>query len=188
MGLKENIVVGMIGLIGTLGAATLGNWDKIFTSDKPNTSTTSPSSSSVTKTLEVNADSYKGTPYRNTSNTPINVEFKVEPNDTWLAIPEDEPDIDIPEFAKGYLSADGALNFESNKTPCRQVPLGALIVVRENEECAAYGKEGSFELEIQETVYFLMNDVFYLDEYNEYFSLYGDNKGSIKINVSKFEN
>ncbi|MDJ0687890.1 MAG: hypothetical protein QNJ41_05235 [Xenococcaceae cyanobacterium MO_188.B32] len=71
------------------------------------------------------------------------------------------------------MSADGALDFESNETRCR-VPVGALIVVGEDNRCKASGKTNSFDLAPGETVYFLMNDV---DE------LYGDNKGSINVTL-----
>ena len=87
-------------------------------------------------------------------------------------------DTTVPEHAKGYLSAKGDLEFQSNTTLCR-VPLGALIVVvGEKRECRASGEEGGFDLAPKETAYFLMNDVS---------GLYKDNKGHVNVQIKLFE-
>ena len=123
--------------------------------------------------LRVWANSVEGTALPNKTGGYAQVSF--EAHGTWLAIPEDNPDAQIPKSAKGYISPNGDPNFESNKTPCR-APLGALIIRGEDRQCkAAYGSKGSFELRPGETVYFLMNDVP---------ELYKDNNGYIDIDWS----
>ncbi|NES05810.1 MAG: hypothetical protein F6K22_25185 [Okeania sp. SIO2F4] len=127
------------------------------------------------KNLEVHADSYKGTPWQNKSNEYIKVRF--EANGEWLAIPEHVSN--VPDSAKGYLSAKGDPNFRANDTLCTRAPLGALVVMTEDKKtCEAYGEVGDFALDPGETVYFIMNDVP---------ELYRDNKGDIdvKLYISK---
>jgi hypothetical protein len=127
MSMKENIVRGMIGLIGTIGAAMLTNWDKLFDSQPKNTS-----SPVKTKLLQVNADSIAGTRYQNIKNTGVQVQFYANSEDTWLTIPKKEENSKIPEDARGYLSADGALNVEPKTTLCPGLPLGALYSCEQN--------------------------------------------------------
>lgn len=126
-------------------------------------------SSTKTEELIVNAKSRDGSKFTNEENRTVKVNFKAKGQ--WLAIPETE------NFAaKGYISANGFPNFRSNENvPCARFPLAALVVKRENNECIAYGEEASFKLKPNETVYFVMNDVF---------SLYQDNDGLLTVNLS----
>ncbi len=144
-----------------------------FNSNKPPTSPVP----SISKTIDVYADSIKGTEYTNKEDKYLQIRFKADGK--WLAIPEDNSNPNIPDNAKGYISAKGDPNFQSNDTPCSRFPLGALIVKRQDGKCLASGEEDSFDLAPKETVYFLMNDVP---------SLYKDNKGSLKVNVSISQN
>ncbi len=128
--------------------------------------------------MKVYADSTKGIPFKNPENTSVQVKFKADSSDKWLAIPENFSDPHVPEHAKGYLPARGDLSFKPNTTPC-PVPMGSLIVVGKGRECKASGEEGYFELAPDETVYFLMNDVL---------GNYGDNKGFINVQVSVSKN
>ncbi|MCG6135175.1 MAG: hypothetical protein MET45_10990 [Nostoc sp. LLA-1] len=139
-----------------------------------------PGNSATAQEVTVHAESMKGEFFRNKDDKYVQVSFKANPSDKWLAIPEHIQDEEarIPESAKGYISAKGDPNFESNSTPCR-APLGALIIMGEDGKCIAYGEEGSFELEPRKTVFFLMNDVP---------GLYQDNKGSIKVSLSISKN
>lgn len=177
-GNKIQVTLAVIALIGTLSGAIFSNWDKLFPSNKAGSPAFTSTPLLEAKNLEVNADSTKGTPFQNKENTHVQVQFEADPNDRWLAIPEDLSNSNIPEHAKGYLPPRGDLEFESNTTTCR-VPLGALIVIGENRECKASGEAGSFELAPGETVYFLMNDVP---------GLYEDNRGSINVQVSLSRN
>jgi len=122
--------------------------------------------------LKVWANSIQGVSYLNKTSGYAQVDF--EARGTWLAIPEDISDSDIPETAKGYISPNGDPNFLSNTTTCN-VPLGALIVIGNDYKCKAYGAKGSFELEPGETVYFSMNDVD---------GLYTDNQGYVDIQLA----
>jgi hypothetical protein len=123
------------------------------------------------ETLKVRARDDVGTPLKNTTNRLETVAFNAE--GTWTAIPSDNTDTSIPRTVKGNISPAGDPNFNANKTPCR-APLGALIV-RNDDKCIAYGKQGSFNLEPGETVHFLMNDVN---------GMYHDNQGSIDVHLS----
>lgn len=168
-GSKIQIIVAVIAVVGTLGGALFANWEKIF--NQPNTST------SAAQTLTVNADSINGTPYTNAKNTRVQVTFKANHDGRWLAIPKEEPG--VPDQAKGYLSAKGDPNFRPKEMPCPNYPFGGLVVLKDIKDCRAYGEEGEFELRPQETVYFKMNDVF---------GKYGDNEGSIDVQVSVLKN
>ena len=125
--------------------------------------------------LKVYADSTEGTAFKNPENKSIQVRFEVDPQDKWLAIPENVDK--APDSAKGLISPKGAPNFLSNDdVPCPRYPLGALVVKSEKGECLAYGEQDSFELAPEETAYFLMNDVY---------ELYEDNEGYLNVKVSR---
>lgn len=127
------------------------------------------------QTLQVHADNVQGTPWTNKENTPVKVYFKAE--GTWLAIPNNVTG--VSDSVKGYISPSGDINFRPNETMCT-APVGALIIKGGDGKCkGAYGQEGTFEVESQETVHFLMNDVK---------SLYNDNKGSINVKLSTSKN
>ena len=96
-------------------------------------------------------------------------------NGKWLAISEQNNNLNIPNSAKGYISPKGDPNFPSNDNmPCPRFPLGSLVIVGSNNQCKSSGAQGYFELESKETVYFLMNDVF---------GLYEDNEGHIETEL-----
>lgn len=179
---KTQIILGILTLLGVLSGAVFSNWDKIFPqSVNLPVNSSNPSGDLVkllaSEDLKVYADSTKGTSFKNKEDRYVKVSFKASTTDRWLAIPEDISNSEIPEHAKGYLSARGDLEFEANKTVCR-VPLGALIVViGERRECTASGEEGSFELTPGETAYFLMNDVP---------GLYKDNRGFVTVQIKSF--
>lgn len=161
------------------GGTTPWWWGKLIGGNQPSptpSQTVNPSSSANSpnsKTLQVYADSTKGTPFLNKENGYVNVDF--EATGKWLAIPENISDSKITDNVKGYLSPAGDPNFNSNTTACVRAPLGALVVIGEDKQCKAYGAKGSFELKAGETVYFKMNDVP---------KLYEDNRGTIDIKLS----
>ncbi len=123
--------------------------------------------------LKVFAKDDVGTLFQNTTNRLETVAFNAK--GTWAAIPSDNSDPTIPRTAKGYISPAGDPNFPSAKTPCIRAPIGALIVMGNDDKCKAYGEQGSFDLSSGETVRFLMNDVH---------TMYNDNQGSIDVYIS----
>lgn len=135
-----------------------------------------PSIPSVDQNLQVYANSSKGMPWTNEENDVKKVSF--DATGTWLAIPEDVSNPQIPDDAKGYLTPNGDPNFNSNVTVCARVPLGALVIVGKDEQCKAYGAKGSFKIKSTETVYFKMNDIH---------GGFKDNDGfiDIKLSISK---
>ena len=125
--------------------------------------------------LKVYAESTKGTPVTNSENKSIQVNFKVDSEHRWLAIPGHIDN--VRESAQGFISPKGEPNFRSNDNmPCPRYPLGSLVVKSEKGECLAYGEQDSFELAPGETVYFLMNDVY---------GRYEDNEGYIDVQISR---
>lgn len=179
---KTQIILGLLTFMGVLIGGIFTNWDKIFHSVNPTTQPLAPASPIETvnplktENLEVYANSVKGISFTNGEDKYVKVRFKADPTDRWIAIPEYISDPDIPEHAKGYLPPRGDLEFRPGETSC-PVPLGALIVVGGNRGCKASGEESDFQLAPEETIYFLMNDVI---------GLYGDNKGSVSVEVSIF--
>ena len=124
----------------------------------------------VQSTITVDAKSEQGTPYPNPENHPVKVNFKADGR--WVTIPESIPG-DLP---KGPLSAKGAGGFSANANRrCPGFALGALIVSTDQEKCLASGEQGTFDLQSNQTAYFLMNDVI---------GNYGDNGGSIQVSLS----
>ena len=106
----------------------------------------------------------------NPENRTVKVIFKADGQ--WLAIPKEVPG-DLP---KGYITAKGAGDFSANsRRHCPGFPLGALIVSTEQQKCLASGDQGSFDLQPNQTAYFLMNDVN---------GKYEDNAGSIQVKLS----
>ncbi len=166
---KSNFWSSLPGIIGALlGSGGLVALIQVFGFSKPGTTT-------LPEPLEVYADSTKGTKYTNKEGKSVTINFSAKGK--WLAIPENVSN--VSDDAKGYLSPKGVPNFKPSETPCT-APLGALIVRGKDDTCiAAYGDQGNFDLEPQETVYFLMNDVI---------GLYEDNRGSIKVSLSISKN
>jgi hypothetical protein len=132
-----------------------------------------------TETITVNADSIKGTPWKNYENRAVIVKYDAtKQTNQWLAIPEKIRDRRIPNEAKRYLSPNGAPNFESNITVCARVPLGALVVIGKTvPRCKAYSAQGSFRVNPGEEVYFMMNDINNPE-------MYTDNRGTIEVKLA----
>lgn len=123
--------------------------------------------------IEVDAKSDVGTPFTNTKNKPIQIKFRTQGK--WLVIPANvnDPKKDYP---KGFISPNGGGNFGANPNrSCPGYALGALVVKTSKGECIASGVDGTFDLTTGQTVYFLANDVK---------GLYGDNDGSVKVDLS----
>ncbi len=159
-GILSGVAAIIAAILGTAGINHLISEDKeIQTSPK-------------TEERTVEASDTNGESYTNNTDEPVTISFTA--TGKWQAIPNN-PDIDVPEYAKGELSPDGVQQFESNPNmPCPDLSLGALVV-KIGRECLAYGKQDSFLLKEKQTARFLMNDV---EE------LYGDNEGSITVKFS----
>ncbi|HAX80787.1 MAG TPA: hypothetical protein DCY88_34355 [Cyanobacteria bacterium UBA11372] len=157
---------GIITATGTLlGSGGLVALIQIF---KPQMPASNPSPQTR---IEVDAKSERGTPYTNSKDKPVQIKFHAQGK--WLAIPQHISGDNLP---KGYMSPDGSGDFASNPNKvCPGYPLGALVVKKSQGNCIASGTEGTINLEPGQTVYFLINDVK---------SLYNDNEGIIKVDLS----
>ena len=130
---------------------------------------------SIVEVLTVYANSTQGTPFENRDNKSVQVRFEVDSNSRWLAIPKHIDN--VRESAQGFIAPKGNPHFRSNDNmPCPRYPLGSLVVKSDEGECLAYGEQDSFELAPEETVYFLMNDVY---------GRYEDNEGYIDVQISR---
>ncbi len=165
-GSRGLIIIAVIGLIGTLGAALISNWDKFFNPKQPVT----------IEALTVPADSPKGIFWENKENSDVNVSF--EATGRWRVIPEDWDDPKVPIHARGYLPPGGDPNYSNRNDTVCQFPTGALVVVDEQGNCKqAYGAKGSFDVESGETVFFKVNDLPDPRTYN-------DNIGQVDVRLS----
>jgi hypothetical protein len=160
------ILTGIGGIIGSLAALITA----YQTLRDPNT--TGSNTKNTSQELTVPADSARGVLYNNPDSKSQEINYVA--TGKWVAIPENIPG-NIPNSAKGLLSANGAPDFRVNDNmPCPRFPMGALVVVQ-GDSCIASGPKGTVHVDPGENIYFKMNDVD---------GLYGDNSGNIRVELS----
>jgi hypothetical protein len=177
-GNKIQFVLAVIAVLGTIGTAIIGNWDKIFS--KPAASpapqsiaptsngitSSSPAPSQTTGVIEVEANAGGGFPFSNPLDKPVKIRFQAD--GYWSANPrwKDRENGTSPEGYDGLTFAGDIL--------CN-APASSLVVKNSRGDCQYMGKDKTIYMALKETIYFYINDIR---------GFYDDNKGSVKVKWS----
>jgi hypothetical protein len=159
----QGIVAAVAAILASLGAIA-----SISENITPNTS-----GEIFPQKFQVSANSQTGYTYTYPKNEK-QAKLEYTTSGRWTAIPIDETKEIVP---RGEIDADGYTGFEPNPSkPCRDFNTGALVVKKNNNNCIAVGRTGSFDVEPGDSFTFVMNDNY---------RLYKDNEGEMSITLSK---